>query len=106
MNEKSEDDGETIEVEFEAVVSESEEACDCGCEEHSHADGEACDCGCEEHSHADGEQPKTPTAKVVDAVASAAREVAGAVKEAYKDITEKHAEEKAEEAAPEDDKAE
>ena len=104
MNERPEGEGETIEVEFETVVSESEEACDCGCEEHSHAADETCDCGCEEHAH--GEQPKTPTAKVVDAVASAAREVAGAVKEAYKDITEKHAEDKAEDVKSEDDKAE
>jgi len=80
----NEQDDDTIEVEFEEIVAEDEcdkeesgdEDCDCG-EEHT----EDCDCG-EEHT-------ETPTEKVVHAVTDAAREVAGAVKEAYKDITDK-----------------
>ena len=79
------DDDGTIEVEFEEVVAEDE----CGKDEADsvpeQAEEETAECDCEEC----GEHAATPTEKVVHAVTDAAREVADAVKEAYKDITEK-----------------
>ena len=82
MKEKGE--GDPIEVEFEEVVSEAECGCDHDHHEHGHEHAEGEECGCCSDS-----QEKTPVGKVADAVAGAAREVADAVKEAYKDITEK-----------------